>query len=477
VLAVGNTEFTPPGPFELSVSILPLPTNVTCATAIAVTDGSTVSGNTDIGGSDMVSCARLSNPLYYSATIPAGHTIGAEITSSLPVEAGILSGCGGSCLASSTRTSASTFVSRTNTGTTPVSVILAVGRPTFSLGGPFAMRVSIQPASMNVTCATATVVGDGDSLALQDARAGLDDLSALCEPSPAPGGALYYRATVPPGETIGAAMTPAEGWRAVLRILPACGATSCLAWSPLMFGGATASWTNTGTTSTDVILAASASNTTSTGYFRLDVAIGPPPYAESSVAASCDDVSAGTAVSGVLGDNSYSPTLALPFTAPFFRASMTHFQVTTNGVLHLWPSASAPQPFGAASGNTPLPTANQPNSMVAALWDDLFAPTGSAVRTQELGTGADRRVVFEWSGFQFDRVVDSMLTFQVKLFESGVVEIHYCDLTPGTDPSRATGGSATVGLENALGTHGTQHSHNMPGSIGTTDALRFTPVP
>jgi hypothetical protein len=281
---------------------------------------------------------------------------------------------------------------------------------------------------------------------------------------------------VPPGETVRATVTPAEGWRAVLRILPACGATSCLAWSTPMFGGTTASWTNTGTTSTDVILAAGAWDTSFTGYFRLDVSIGPPPYAESTVAASCDDVSAGTAVTGVLGDDAVSPTLALPFAAPFFGASMTHFAVTTNGVLHLWPSASTPRPFAAYS-NMAIPTAGEPNSMVAALWDDLAAPPGSAVRTQVLGTGADRRVVFEWSGFEFLSDAASELTFQVKLFESGVVEVHYCGLTPGSDASRATGGSATVGLENALGTDGTQHSFNMPGSIGTTDALRFTPAP
>lgn len=70
------------------------------------------------------------------------------------------------------------------------------------------------------------------------------------------------------------------------------------------------------------------------------------------------------------------------------------------------------------------------------------------------------------------------LTFQAKLFEtSNVIEFHYCamEATMAPDIARATGGSATIGLENAGGTAGTQHSFNTPASVQTGVLLRFTP--
>jgi hypothetical protein len=211
-----------------------------------------------------------------------------------------------------------------------------------------------------------------------------------------------------------------------------------------------------------------------TGYFRLDVAIGPPPYTESTVPASCDDVSAGTAVAGVIGDDATSARLALPFSVPFFGDSMTQFSVSTNGLVQLYASAGG-RP-SAAFSNAPIPTTFEPNGMIAALWDDLEGPPGSAVWTHVLGTAPSRRFVVEWSGFRFLGDGGSTLTFQAKVVESGVVELHYCGLT-GSDAGRASGGSATIGLEDALGVDGTQHSFDMPGVIGTTNAIRFTPAP
>jgi hypothetical protein len=474
VVGVGNLEFAPPGAFEVTFSLAPVPTNVSCAAATPVSDGSMVTGDTGLGGPDTITCGfgSFNGVLYYSATIPPGHTLGADFTSLEPVEAGILSGCGGTCLSPSMRGPMGTLVTRTNTGTTDLSVIIAVGRPSFTFGGTFTMRVAINPAPMNVTCASATPVVDGTSLTLQDARAGADDLSSRCEPL-ARGGVLYYRANVPAGETVRASVTPLEGWRPVVRILSSCAATTCLA-SAVSGPDTAASWTNTGASAVDVIIAAGAHDTMFTGYFRLDVAIGPPPYTESTVPASCDDVSAGTAVAGVIGDDATSARLALPFSVPFFGDSMTQFSVSTNGLVQLYASAGG-RP-SAAFSNAPIPTTFEPNGMIAALWDDLEGPPGSAVWTHVLGTAPSRRFVVEWSGFRFLGDGGSTLTFQAKVFESGVVELHYCGLT-GSDAGRASGGSATIGLEDALGVDGTQHSFDMPGVIGTTNAIRFTPAP
>lgn len=474
VAAVGNVDFAAGGPFEATFSIVPLPTNVSCTAPLAVADGSMISGDTALGGTDTVPCGRsIEGAVYYSATIPPGHTLGVDVTSADPVEAAILDGCGGACLGTSTRTPMGTLVTQTNSGSTDLPVIIAVGRGPFAPGGPFTMRVALAPAPMNVACGSATTVVDGTSLTLQDARAAADDLSSVCEPL-ATGGALYYRATVPPGETLRAAVTPLEGWRPAVRLLPSCGASSCLA-SGVGVGGPTAaaSWTNDGASDADVIIAAGAHDSRFTGYFRLDVSIGPAAYTESSIPSSCDDVSAGTVVAGVVGDDAASATMTLPFTVPFFGGSMSSFAVTTNGIVQLFSD-----PRGRAStafSNEPIPSPAEPNGMVAALWDDLIGPSTSAVRTHVLGAAPDRRLVVEWSGYDFISR-GSSLTFQAKLFESGVVELHYCAVT-STDAARASGGSATVGLEDPLGADGAQHSFDTVGSVSTTDAIRFTPAP
>ena len=69
------------------------------------------------------------------------------------------------------------------------------------------------------------------------------------------------------------------------------------------------------------------------------------------------------------------------------------------------------------------------------------------------------------------------LNFQIQVYETtNVIEFHYCSLVANTGSATdATGASATIGLENAAGTEGVQHSFNQAAAVDTVNALRFTP--
>jgi hypothetical protein len=65
---------------------------------------------------------------------------------------------------------------------------------------------------------------------------------------------------------------------------------------------------------------------------------------------------------------------------------------------------------------------------------------------------------------------------QAKLFETtGVIELHYCTLTPGAMAPLVTGSSATIGIESPDGRNGRMHSHERAMAVSATTALRFTP--
>ena len=131
--------------------------------------------------------------------------------------------------------------------------------------------------------------------------------------------------------------------------------------------------------------------------------------------------------------------------------------------------------------NTALPDAFQPNGFLAPLWDDLFpVPTGTThIRSLSSGVTPNRTFTIEWfdAAFLTAGAGPERLRFQAKLFEtSGVIEFHYCSLQlNGGSNDTLTGGGATIGLENTLGTDAMQHSSDTPNSITSGSGLRFVP--
>ena len=188
------------------------------------------------------------------------------------------------------------------------------------------------------------------------------------------------------------------------------------------------------------------------------------------IAAACVDTSSGTSLPGGIGDDATTAVMPLPFPFGFFGATETHYSVSSNGLLQVWPSAAGTP--NAAYANEPIPTNTPPNNMIAALWDDLGDQATTTLRALQTGSSPDRIFVVEWGHYLGIGESGGDLTFQVWLYErTNVIEIHYCNLVGGV----GTGVAATVGIEDATGTIGVQVGMNTIGLTMTGSGYRFTP--
>jgi len=89
-------------------------------------------------------------------------------------------------------------------------------------------------------------------------------------------------------------------------------------------------------------------------------------------------------------------------------------------------------------------------------------------------------VTIQWNDFAIGGITPdqtSHVTLQVKLFSTGVVELHYCQLVAGSQPATlASGDHAVIGIESPDGTKGVQAGAFTAGKATTALAYRFTPM-
>jgi len=486
-VSVASTSGTTGGAFSLAVAFEAAPAapgNAACAAARALTDGVAVTGE-----DASLASARLGDicvpeaqgaALFYRVSVPARAT--ALVTATPrggwnPVVRALDACDSRACVASSNTAGADQGETLTwaNPGATARDILVAVGSQDPSNGGRFDVTATIIPAPANVTCAAATTVANGARLANQNAAAASDNATGACLPG-ATGTALWYRAVVPAGQTLSARATPLGAMDAVVRVLPACGATSCLASANVGAARAAESgvYTNNGAADQAVLLAVGGATNATNGLFDLEVSIARQ-YQQSVVVTACDDMTGGAELTSVTGDDTVSAALDLPFPLTFFGQRMLEYSVSSNGLLQLFPTITGAMP-SSSFDNATIPSRAPPNGFVAALWDDLIAVAGSRVVTRTLGAAPDRRFVVQWTQFAFFGDDRARLTFQVKLFEgAGAIEVHHCAITAGADAPRAAGASATVGIESPDGSSGRQHSFNDATAISTTRAIRFVP--
>lgn len=131
-------------------------------------------------------------------------------------------------------------------------------------------------------------------------------------------------------------------------------------------------------------------------------------------------------------------------TPPYFNATASHYSVSTNGLMQLWTSSSG----SPASPFSKLAMSSAPSGAVAPLWDDLGFPSGQSYSVvREITDTLGRRFAVQWTNYADYSALTARLTFQVKLFQSGSIEMHYCSMTnSNTGSSRHLGDSATVGV-------------------------------
>ena len=174
----------------------------------------------------------------------------------------------------------------------------------------------------------------------------------------------------------------------------------------------------------------------------------------------------GTAILGTNLDDELLAARAFPagWDVRLFGAPVTHYVIGANGLVTLGGATLAPPAcsFGCYE-NAAIPTAAAPNGFVAPFWNDL-AQVKLCERVDP------QRVTIQWTGREY--AGDAAVATQVTFWSNGTIELVY-----GSAPAhKATGSSATVGLERADGADGFQLGFDAPLPLAGKK-ITITPAP
>jgi cysteine-rich repeat protein len=159
----------------------------------------------------------------------------------------------------------------------------------------------------------------------------------------------------------------------------------------------------------------------------------------------------------------------LPFPFRYYSNTVSSVGISSNGMMQ----------FGGFAGisaytNGPLPNASTPDTLFA-FWDDLMT-RGVGICTATLGIAPNRTFVTQWSDLHYCCTDDPAvhLNFEVALNEgTNTIDVLYGTMTG--DLTRASGDSATVGIQEGTGSRYQQIAYNTAGSIMSNSSYRWTP--
>ncbi len=157
--------------------------------------------------------------------------------------------------------------------------------------------------------------------------------------------------------------------------------------------------------------------------------------------------------------------LSLPFDFPFYGETYSQVFITDNGYL----TFAGPDQFNPFP--SPIPSSGSPNAAVYALWQDMFLDAQSTISYGVIGTAPDRAFVLEFDDIK-PRGASGRLDYEVKLWESGVVDLLYGNNAANPGDGR----SGLIGVENADGTDAFQFSF-LEQVLGRNQAFRISTVP
>ncbi|MCC6476948.1 carboxypeptidase regulatory-like domain-containing protein, partial [bacterium] len=146
----------------------------------------------------------------------------------------------------------------------------------------------------------------------------------------------------------------------------------------------------------------------------------------------------GTAVP--LGDDAQT-SITLPFAFTYYDVSYTTANLASNGYLAFGTST-----FSNLS-NVAIPTAGEPNGMIAMFWDDLDPDNGNAGNYFTYHDAANSRFIIQGNQVQHWPSGDPE-TFQLILYTNGNIVLQYQTVSDAS--------SCTIGIENLAGTEGIQ---------------------
>jgi hypothetical protein len=191
-------------------------------------------------------------------------------------------------------------------------------------------------------------------------------------------------------------------------------------------------------------------------------------YTSTATAFNFTDIS-GSGVSAPLGGiDDGASAVGIGFTFDLYGTGTSTISVATNGYLTDGGSATD------FSNDCPIANAIELNRSILPFWDDLSLVDHGTIYTQTMGSAPNRVFIAQWDDVGGFLDSAASLTYQVKLFEAdGSIEFHYSSMISGSAVD-ASGGTASVGLENDTGSTALQIYCNQTGSISNGDAIRIT---
>ena len=158
----------------------------------------------------------------------------------------------------------------------------------------------------------------------------------------------------------------------------------------------------------------------------------------------------GTTKLSLTGDDA-AAAVPLPFSFPFYGQTYTTAYLATNGHVNFLASNTA-------YANGHLPNAATPNAAIYPFWDDLNVDASAGVYTASTTVAGEQAFVIEYRNVRLYSDADARTSFSVTLLKGGGVILGYGAQTDGKP--ELTGTSATIGIENAAGTIGSEYSYN-----------------
>jgi subtilisin family serine protease len=164
-------------------------------------------------------------------------------------------------------------------------------------------------------------------------------------------------------------------------------------------------------------------------------------------------------VGEVVGDGDNYGPFALGFDFPYYGTLFNSINIGIKG----WLSFTS---TGGLYNNQPIPTASEPNNMLAPFWDDFNPNFGGTI--YYYADTANSRFIAQWDEvWHFPS--GPAETFQVILNADGTIVYQYRTVV--------SDGSCTVGIENADGTVGLEVVNDTPGYLYDGLAIEFAVDP
>ncbi len=149
-----------------------------------------------------------------------------------------------------------------------------------------------------------------------------------------------------------------------------------------------------------------------------------------------------------VGDDDNLGFFPIGFPFEFYGETYNLFRFAANGFI-TFESTS-----GEYDNDCPLPTANEPNGAIYALWDDLFPTAGGTFWYKN--DVANGRLIVEWSEVPYLSLTGTA-TFEIILHSYGAIQFQYKDV--------AHFESATIGIENQDGDDAIEYCCNGSGDF------------